>query len=130
MVDRRRLLNVDLHRTARYASYGFWVLGSFQVAWYLKLAPTLVASSRLRSVGLKVMVENMAITVLLNTVYLLTIPLLAMHSLEEALRHYEANIDNAVRASWGFWTLVSGFNYFLLPAKLQPLFASLCSLIW
>ena len=121
---------LDLQRTRRYASFGFWVLGSFQVAWYLQVAPRLVASSALRTMGLKVAVENLAVTVLLNSAYLVAIPLLALRPLEDALAHYDSHIERTVRAAWGFWPFVSAFNYLMLPAKLQPLFASFASLFW
>lgn len=125
-----RVMEIEGKRTARYASYGFWVMGTFQVAWYLKVAPQLVASSRMKTVGLKLLVENCVVSIVINSIYLLIIPMLAMRTIEQTLAHYKSNILKTLKASWSFWPFMSGINYFFFPAKLQPLFASVCTLVW
>ena len=101
----------------RYASLGFWINGPIQFVWYSKVVPKIVTNSAIGDVAAKIALDICCYSFIINSAYLIFIPLLSLKSFKEARENHRLLILKTQKRAWTFWPFCNSINYAFVPTK-------------
>lgn len=128
MIEHRKLIDLDLSRTFRFAAFGYFVGGPFVRYWYYGLEK-LFSNGRLKPI--KMMFADQTIAApLLNAAMLFYIPLVSGKSFDETKLRFFADFPTVMKANYFVWPMIQMTNFYFIPVQHRVLYANICSIIW